>query len=225
MAIEFDFKSGRTDNTEQSETAGGKDTGRTQYPNTDTEPASDRTGARNNSREKEKPSANVVGQTVTEVTIPKIESPKVRKPRQSKKGTDLKDLEQNINVLTCAAYSMTAKLLNSPLFEIKPDEAATVAAPLARIIDRMELTDTMNKYGDGMALVTALAVITAPRVIIYMQTKNAPKMTIKKTDKKESEKNVGESKGNNTGINKPIITDNSPNVPSDTFAALDLGTY
>lgn len=54
-------------------------------------------------------------------------------------------------------------------WQLAPHEAAAIAEPLTAILDRYDLTKLTGKYGDWIALCTALGIVFTPRVMMTMQ--------------------------------------------------------
>jgi len=159
--------------------------------------------------------------------IPQVDAPvkKPRKQRESKASSklELRDLESNISLLMVGVYAMTAKLLKADYFAISKDEADTIAAPLSKIIDRMAITEKLNKYSDGICLVTAAATVTVPRIAIYSamkaeENKNAVKRTISGTSNNSKPNNTAATSG------RSFTTSSSSNVtenPGDISEYID----
>lgn len=210
MGIEFNFTSGitETENAGRQNAPAAEAGGR---QNTDTAPAAESAGGNTAPAEKVI-SAKVNGRSIEE--IPVVEIPKKpRKQRESKAPkTDTKLLEANIGAVVQGAYSLLAKAMDAPYFEITTEDAAKVSAPLSRIFERMDLTDTMNKYGDGIALVTALVVITAPKVMMYSA------LHPKKETRKGATNNVTTkaATGSSRQTGNVDNADTSANAPADS---------
>lgn len=220
MGFKFEFKTGQhTGGAEED--SGTAETGRTAETrrDADTDAAAPASGEETGNSETIV-SSPVLGRAVeVPYTAPEIPQPakRGRKPgatspksiSKSSSKSDVKDLENNLSLLTSGLYSMTGKLLNVDYFELKPEEAQSIAAPLAKILDRMAITSTLNKYGDGLALVAAVTIITAPKISRYVEEKkqNDGRKIIKAT----------ESTGSNRP-NSPEIIGQSPLDVSDNAA-------
>ena len=178
MASELKFSFGRTERADETETGRAAETpgaaeGRSE---TDTGTESPAPGGTESPAPEEKHTPKILGRPI-EISVPSIPKPqtekKTRKPRESKPSSskELKDLESNIAVATSGIYALTAKMLGADYFALSPEEASNIAAPMAKIIDRMAISATVNKYGDALALSMAVGVATIPRVMMYMDEK------------------------------------------------------
>lgn len=103
-----------------------------------------------------------------EIPGPQIASEKPAPKKRAKKNLELETLTQNVEMVTNTAFQI-ASLFAGPHWAIAPEEARLVAEPTARILDRLELTETSNKYTDYLMLVIALAGITIPRIMMSQQ--------------------------------------------------------
>lgn len=54
-------------------------------------------------------------------------------------------------------------------WQLAPHEAAAIAEPITAILDRYDLTKLTGKYGDWIALCTALGIVFTPRIMHTMQ--------------------------------------------------------
>jgi hypothetical protein len=90
----------------------------------------------------------------------------------SKKKDDLdKTLEGNVRILIGSGFGFAAKLTKSEIWTVSDEEAESISTPLTRILQRLGINESMNKYADYIALLSALTIITVPRVMIYQQMK------------------------------------------------------
>jgi len=82
-----------------------------------------------------------------------------------------------------------------PHWELSDSEAQGIAVPIANIIGRYLDTDAMEKYSDPIALLIALGVVCAPRVVISISGKKK-KEVVKSGPVKvnPSEQTVGSSR-------------------------------
>lgn len=80
------------------------------------------------------------------------------------------ELAENISVIIKTGFELVA-MRTDPLWGISTDEANSIAAPLARIMDRMELTEKIDEYGDYVALAAAAGWVVVPRFLMYQDKK------------------------------------------------------
>ena len=117
---------------------------------------------------------------------------KTQNTKQQKKEAEIKDLQDTLSLLIKSGFDMAALRLG-PIWELTPEEVKNITGPLARIIDRQELTSAANEYGDYIALTLAVVMTTAPRIILHQEMKKGGR-TIEPTGK-----NQGRNPENNEG--------------------------
>lgn len=138
----------------------------------------------------------------TPASIPapaELPTPTKKSSRSTKKKDDLdKTLEGNVRILIATGFSFAAKMTKSEIWTISDEEAESISTPLTRILQRLGINESMNKYADYIALLSALTIVTVPRVMIYQQMKQQAeggqkidaKSGKKKSDKKSAAKTV-----------------------------------
>jgi hypothetical protein len=189
--------------------------------------ANTRTGAAANQTDagtgKRKTKGNTIadlGDDVTEISVttsPENKPKQTRKPRKPK--NNLAEVTANISTIMSITYAMVGNvILKAPeIWTISDDEANDIAEPLAKILDRMELTDKINKSSDVVTLCMALIAVNAPRIMMYKQLLMSQNNVIKKDGPKDDRK-TGETKPNNNKSDdgrKPVeesTPDNQNNV-------------
>lgn len=112
-----------------------------------------------------------------------------KKPRVKRTDFD-KTLESNVRLMLKSSFDFVSSLTQSPLWKVSDEEIQTISQPLARILARMGATESMNKYGDYIALATGLIIIVVPRMIIHQQLN---KKEVKPNDKKAENKEPSRS--------------------------------
>jgi hypothetical protein len=103
--------------------------------------------------------------------------PPVIKPKRShhKKTTpkaDIKDLTENIAQAVQGIFALVAARAGE-YWQVSHEEALKVAAPAARILDRLDLSGRASAYSDYIALAVALFGIIAPRLFMAQLQKPA----------------------------------------------------
>lgn len=123
---------------------------------------------------------------VAEEELPKQGSPKVVQlevpapaPEKKKKGPkpkkqELGELESNIKALLGTVFDLLA--VRNPIWKVSTEELDAVAKPGARILDRLNQSDELNKNADYILLVVGLGMIIVPRAMIMKEVqKKTPK--------------------------------------------------
>ena len=108
-------------------------------------------------------------------------------------------------MLVIAGFGLTAKMMNDvETWTISDEESATISEPLTRILQRIGVNESMNKYADYIGLCTALTITIAPRVIITQVNKKKGETVpnVKKGKTKTS------SQKSDTRNNESTTTDN-----------------
>lgn len=104
------------------------------------------------------------------------------KKKQEEKGkgkaTDLKvksdNLQPHVAMILVVGFEYLAKPLGEH-WKVTPEEAARVAEPLSNILAQyMKANEAMEKYADWIGVLTALAIIVVPRMMMH-QAINADK--------------------------------------------------
>lgn len=99
--------------------------------------------------------------------------PIVKKPvkgSSKKKKNDIDQVAGQIAFFTQGLFAMIAAR-SGEHWQVTEDEALNVAMPAARILDRLEISETVSKYSDYAALAVASGAIIIPRIISDQQIK------------------------------------------------------
>ena len=100
--------------------------------------------------------------------------------RKHKKKTlpkaDIKELTDNLASFIQGTFAMVAARAGD-YWNVSNDEAMKVAAPAARILDRLDLGGKASAYSDYMALIIALFTIIGPRLFM-MQMVQKPERQV-----------------------------------------------
>lgn len=132
----------------------------------------------------------IPGLAVLEVPSP-VEGPaKKKKTRQSK---DTKELADNLQVLIKSGFDMLALRIGE-IWILSDKEANDMAQPLARIIERHNLTKQINEGSDYVALTMAVTMSILPRFLLYQQARKEVKNDSKGPVHKAHKSNDGESR-------------------------------
>lgn len=128
-------------------------------------PPSEKPAVKNLVKEKPKP-ADIVPVPPT----PKKTTKKKLTKKEQARLERIDELAENISVIIKTGFELVA-MRTDPLWGISTDEANSIAAPLARIMDRMELTEKIDEYGDYVALAAAAGWVVVPRFLMYQDKK------------------------------------------------------
>lgn len=90
-----------------------------------------------------------------------------------------------------------------PHWQLSPEEAEGIAVPAANIMAKYMDSDLMAKYSDPLALLIALGVVIAPRVVINVTTKKKEVKQSGPTAIKPSQQTGGGSGENSRGTTAP----------------------
>lgn len=99
-----------------------------------------------------------------------------KKAVEAKPAKNLMELSDNIRILLVSGFAMLA-VRTGPVWEVTEAEADSIAKPLSKIMDKAGQTETVNKYSDYIMLLTALAVVILPRLLVTKQLKTMTKPT------------------------------------------------
>lgn len=143
---------------------------------------------------------------VVEIEIPpttKEDKPKREYKKREKKTTAPKQKSaigtQEINSLVCGMFSLVA-MKGGEHWAVTPDEANTISVPLNNIFEKMDISEQVAKFSDGVMLLIAIASITIPRILISNSTSKKSK---EEKIKSELEvKSVDKTTGNNNQVRK-----------------------
>lgn len=135
---------------------------------------------------------------VVEIPVLNLPTPKTpAKKKDSKKETAVdKTLEMNVSMLLMTGFEFTATRLGEH-WRVSTEEAKAISEPATRILQRLGINETANKYMDYFALLAGIGMVVVPRILI---TQSLPKQTEVKvnglktttTNKKRTAKNVSE---------------------------------
>jgi hypothetical protein len=154
---------------------------------------------------------------IPDIIVPEKKPRKKRSPK-SANSLEVKKLQENSKKVISGVYAMAAKMLDAPYFAITPEEADSIAEPLAEILDDMNLSEMINKYGNGAALITAAAVVTIPRIVLYSKDPNNKIKNLKNKLMNGGNKNgkIGKISGSPKSANSVNNAETSPaNVEYD----------
>lgn len=154
------------------------------------------------------------------LTIPEPPKNKGGRPKGSKtgggavakKGEELEALTLTCSALLLGGFAILAAAAGDH-WNLTAPEAEGVAAPLARIIDRMAPAESMNKHMDYVLLVAGLVGIVLPRIM-------EGRKKGKQEDGKRESKQVTASPGNPGGENGGPKPDNGGGLKSYMAAIL-----
>lgn len=128
-------------------------------------PPSEKPAVKNLVKEKPKPK-----DIVPVPPTPKKTTKKKLSKKEQARLERIDELAENISVIIKTGFELVA-MRTDPLWCISTDEANSIAAPLARIMDRMELTEKIDEYGDYVALAAAAGWVVVPRFLMYQDKK------------------------------------------------------
>lgn len=129
----------------------------------------------------------------------KKSSSKGKTAKQKKKEKSVQELADNLQVLIKTGFDMLS-LRAGELWALSQEEAENIASPLARILERYDLSAQASEYGDYIALAVALGLTIAPRVIMFQQEKRGVKIGAAKSEYQGPD---GKTGGNNNRQNGP----------------------
>lgn len=165
---------------------------------------------------KENSVSEVDGLSVTSsIPIPSIPVATTPKKRSSSKDFD-KTLESNIRMLIGTGFGFASKITQSPIWEVSDEEAQSISTPVTKILQRLGVNESMNKYADYIALGTALTIVVVPRLLIQKAELTKGGHTPDGGKKKKSKDTVTKPVGNINPVNTPVLE-------TSIKASLDLG--
>jgi hypothetical protein len=126
-----------------------------------------RTRTRTNKKEKE-----AVGISVLNPPVPPPPAP-AAEPKKKKKKVNEKVVAENaanFALLIQGVFNIVA-MRSGDHWAITQEEAQGIATPAARIMERYDITEKVNEYGDYVALAVATGMVIVPRVIISQMQK------------------------------------------------------
>lgn len=122
-----------------------------------------------------------------------IKAKKSGKKTTTKKINETKLVEENVSMMLRLGSGMLAERVGEH-WNISDAEANSIAEPLARIMERLNLTKLTGKYMDYISLVTAVGMVVVPRIMISNEgggrdgrKKNTPNKTSTSTTTKPRE--------------------------------------
>ena len=140
--------------------------------------------------------------------------PKKKKKKPTKKEVQLRELQQNIQVLLIGGFELLSKRAGSH-WAISVEESEKIAEPLTRILDRMEVSEKLTAYSDYITLTAAVAITVLPRVIVSVEMKkqsNSRQMQGVKPVEKETPGSDRKDTGGDIPGLKAIITESIPSL-------------
>lgn len=145
----------------------------------------DEPGTRN-PQDQDIPREVMVDEDTGEISIPTPPKPKRQRKsgmtyNKSPKKTESPEASALFASVIIGAFAVSATRLG-PHWAITEDEAMTIAIPATKLISKYLPAETMEKYSDPTALVIAIVVVMAPRIMLTA-TAGAPK----KVDKVKKE--------------------------------------
>lgn len=105
-----------------------------------------------------------------DVPVPGSNKKSHKKKPDTQKTDDLTFITANLTGLIKTIFDVTAAAAG-PHWSVSVGEAAAIAEPTARILDRLDLSSTAGKYGDYVALVIALTAVVVPRAMMQKSSK------------------------------------------------------
>jgi len=155
----------------------GAKTGTKTGPEADSRPGPETGPAKSNSKTRTRTRANKKEKEA--VGIPVLNSPESPAPtapsvpKKKKKKVNEKVVAENaanFALLIQGVFNIVA-MRSGEHWAITQEEAQGIATPAARIMERYDITEKVNEYGDYVALAVATGMVIVPRVIISQMQK------------------------------------------------------
>ena len=188
----------------KTDTAGGQRSAntRTRTPETGGKRAGGRTDT--NAPEPEGKSEELLELAKVETPVPVPEKkPAKKRTRKKKQAKQPSFSATQIQTLILAVSGIISAKEGMEIFAISEEESKQIAEPLAQIIIDSGYSETVGKYGNYIALVTACLMIFAPRFIVFAQQQKAKKIQKQGGLKLEPVKQERKTTGNDSTNNKP----------------------
>lgn len=128
----------------------------------------------------------------------KKSSSKGKTAKQKKKEESVQELADNLQVLIKTGFDMLS-LRAGELWALSQEEAENIASPLARILERHDLSAQASEYGDYIALAVALGLTIAPRVIMFQQEKRGVEIGAAKSEYQGPDGKTGRNNNRQNG--------------------------
>ena len=122
------------------------------------------------------------------ITPPIKVEPKKRKPKQIQPN-----IENDIKLLLSSTSILISSKLDKEIWLITDEEITMISKPLSNIIKKLDPSLQTSKYIDYISLITALAIVILPRLILQLN----------KNKEKKNEESLDRS---NKSDNKPAST-------------------
>lgn len=141
----------------------------------------------------------------TGLSVIKPKPPKKSKPKKKKKTKDdIGDLEKNISMLISTGFDFASGRVGEH-WAITEEESKSISTPLASILTRFNIDKTASEYMDFISLVTAVGLITVPRILITQQERKEKGGL--KIEKPTNRSNKSDNTINNQGQQKLNASD------------------
>lgn len=147
---------------------------------------------------------NSIGESINEIPVIK-EVKKERKKRETKGD----DLTSNIKMLLETVFSVSSNFIGEH-WKIEESEAEAIAVPLTKVLKKLNIADKVANVSDGFALVTAVGVVTIPRIIITVNDMKEKKRESEQNDRPEKRTINSSSERNNIGNESSDVISNNP---------------
>lgn len=142
------------------------------------------------------PTSGEQTQKVVEVPILNLPTPKTptKKKSSSKEPALDKSLESNVSMLLQTGFEFASTRLGEH-WKVSEEETKAISEPMTRILQRLGVNETANKYMDYFALLAGVGMVIVPRVLI---TQSMPKevqnggAVTKQPNKKGKTKNISQ---------------------------------
>jgi hypothetical protein len=112
---------------------------------------------------------------------------------------------QDLTALLCGTFDLLSVGLGEH-WKITPTEGENVAKPAARILNRLAIATTINKYSDYTLLAMATAAIVTPRVLISLGQKKKEVVNVANDGNRDT--NSGDRAGEQQGAQ--VVNNNRP---------------
>jgi hypothetical protein len=141
-------------------------------PGPETGPAksNSRTRTRTRANKKEKEAVGIPVLNSPEPPAPTAPPIPKKKPKKKVNEKVVAENAANFALLIQGVFNIVA-MRSGDHWAITQEEAQGIATPAARIMERYDITEKVNEYGDYVALAVATGMVIVPRVIISQMQK------------------------------------------------------
>lgn len=137
-------------------------------------------------------------QKVIEVPILNLPTPKVpAKKRSSAKEPAIdKSLESNVSMFLATGFEFISTRLGEH-WKVSDEEVKAISEPMTKILQRLGVNETANKYMDYFALLAGVGMVVVPRILISQ--------SVSKTEVQNNGTSKPNKKGKTKNSSQPVV--------------------